>query len=423
MSPGSALVSALAAVLVAVVVAVGAAPVAAAPAGMAGPRSGDRPPRVERISVTEEGAQGDGISYAPSLSADGGIAAFSSQATNFPPGGVQYQPHVFLKYLRTGSLTRVDAQDAGAPAKAWTDEPALSADGRHLAFASISRYDDGRPGPPGEVADVYVRDVRTGRTVKANVGLDEGYGIVSRSPSLSADGRYVAFVADDAPWYPLGVRGEVRIYVRDLVKGVTQRVSAPPADWARAAAGPRISADGRFVAYGMYVSKVSGPPVQDVYVTDRATGRTQQVDVPYDGAGPSDRMSSPAGISPDGRYVLFETASDKITPGDTNRERNVFVRDLHGATTWRLDATAPGESTSAGTISADGRHLVFHDGTGLSVQNLETGDRRHVLAPGTGRHGTAAPDAHARRIAVSSWAPDLVTGDTNNAEDVFLLHR
>ncbi|WP_053699722.1 TolB family protein [Streptomyces sp. NRRL F-5755] len=413
MSPKAALISGLAAV----VVTVGGVPVAAAPAPAAGP------PRTERISVTANGTQGDGLSHAPSLSADGRVAAFASQATNFAPDSVKYRPQVFWKDLRTGALTRVTARDVGAPADAWTDDPALSADGRHLAFASVSHTDDGRPGPPGEVADVYVRDLRTGRTVKANVGLDDGYGIVSRSPSLSADGRFVAFMADDTPWYPLGVLGEVRIYVRDLVKGVTQRVSAPPADWARAAASPKISADGRFVAYGLYVSKVSGPPVQDVYVTDRKTGRTQQVDVPYDGAGPSDRMSTLTGIGPDGRHVLFQTRSDKITPGDTNRGDNVFVRDLRHATTWRLDATEPGGSTSAGTFSADGRHLVFQDGTGISVRNLETGRTRRVLAPGTGRHGRPAPDAHARRIAFSSWATDLVPGDTNDTEDVFLLCR
>ncbi|WP_030663458.1 PD40 domain-containing protein [Streptomyces rimosus] len=393
--------------------------VAAAPAGAAAQRYAGDPPRIDRISVAANGAQGDGSSYAPSLSADGRIVAFASQATNFAPDSKKYRPQVFWKDLRTGSLHRVGAQHADA----WTDEPALSADGRHLAFASVSHTDDGRPGPPGEVADVYVRDLRTGRTVKANVGLDDGYGIVSRSPSLSADGRFVVFVADDEPWYPLGVRGEVRIYVRDLVKGVTQRVSAPPADWARAATDPKISADGRFVAYGMYVSKVSGPPVQDVYVTDRETGRTRQVDVPYDGAGPSDRMSTLTGIGPDGRYVLFQTRSDKITPGDTNQGYNVFVRDLRRATTWRLDATGPGGSTSAGTFSADGRHLVFRDGTGISVRDLGTGRTRQVVAPGTGRHGPPAPDAHARRIAFSSWATDLVPGDTNDTEDVFLLSR
>lgn len=350
----AALISGLAAVVVAV-------------GGVAAPAAAAGPPRTERISVTANGTQGDGRSYAPSLSADGRVVAFASQATTFAPDSVKYRPQVFWKDLRTGALARVTARDVGAPADAWTDEAALSADGRHLAFASVSHTDDGRPGPPGEIADVYVRDLRTGRTVKANVGLDDGYGIVSRSPSLSADGRYVAFVADDTPWYPLGVRGEVRIYVRDLTEGVTQRVSAPPADWARGAADPKISADGRFVAYGLYVSKVSGPPVQDVYVTDRKTGRTQQVDVPYDGAGPSDRMSTLTGIGPDGRHVLFRTRSDKITPGDTNQGDNVFVRDLRRATTWRLDATEPGASTSAGAFSADGRHLVFQDGDRKSV--------------------------------------------------------
>ncbi|WP_341722398.1 hypothetical protein [Streptomyces rimosus] len=160
-----------------------------------------------------------------------------------------------------------------------------------------------------------------------------------------------------------------------------------------------------------------------MYVTDRKTGRRQQVDVPYFGAVRWDRMFTVTGIGLAGRHVLFRRRCDKIKPGDSKQIDNVFVRDLRRAKTWRLDATEPGASTSARAFRAEGRHLVFQDGKGMSVHDLETRRTRPVKAPVSGRHGAPAPDSQARRIAFSSWEPALVSGDTKDPEDMLLMCR
>ncbi|WP_341722397.1 TolB family protein [Streptomyces rimosus] len=222
--------------------------------GLAAPAAAAGRTCTERISVTATGKLDDGRSSAPSLSADGRVVAFAYQATTFGPDSVKYRPQVFWKDLRRGALARVSGRDVSARTDTCADEGALSADGRHLAFEYVSYRDEVRQGRPDPIAFVYVRDLRSGRNVKANVGLDDGYGIVSARPSLTADGRYVAFVTDDTPWYPFPVPGEVRIYVTDFTEGVPRRVIAPPGYWAGDAADSKLSGAGRFLACRLYVS-------------------------------------------------------------------------------------------------------------------------------------------------------------------------
>ncbi|WP_058852483.1 TolB family protein [Streptomyces silvensis] len=372
-------------------------------------------PRIERVSVTADGKQGQGASAYGGLSADGNVVSFYSMAKNFGPLAHKDKFELYVKDVRNGKLTQVHARDSGAPKASWTGESSLSADGSRLAFAAVSEV-DGSQGDKGEVGEVYVRDLGSGRTEKVNVGVPEDYAIVGRSPSISADGRYVAFLADHRPWWPEYGAGATRVYVRDLKEGVTQRVSIYPPDY-RQAKRPVISADGSVVAYEMHAGGHSGPPYRDLYVTDRTTGQTEKVDVPHHGF--SWNASYLADISPDGDSVAFQTWADNLVPDDTNEKTDVFVREWRAKQTWRQTATTAGQTATGGTFSADGQHLLFNDGMNVSVRDLRTGEVRTVLSGAE----NASPDADARRIAFTSSKNDLVPGDTNKASDVFLLRR
>ncbi|MEV5594980.1 hypothetical protein [Streptomyces sp. NPDC052496] len=372
--------------------------------------------RIARVSVAPDGTQGDGDSQTPAVSADGRYIAFASDAANLVPGDTDRLQDVYVRDSRTGELTRVDAASAGAPPGSWAHEPALSADGRTVAFTASHRVCDGH-GPCGEASYVYARDLRTGRTERVDTGLEPGFGTASYHPAVSADGRYVAFAASRAARYPGSPNRDVRVYVRDRVAGTTERVSGPPPQGATEADSPRISADGRHVAYRTNVPKVSGRPQTDVYVTDRSTGRVRQADVPYDGT-PSDRYSVLDDIGADGRYVLFTAVAANLTPGDTNGGRNVFRRDLRTGTTQRVDAADPAGTTAAGRLSADGRYLAFRSADGLSLRDLRDG-RTRLVQPATDLRD-AALDAHARTVVFASWAEDLVPDDTNGRGDVFV---
>ncbi|GHE63686.1 hypothetical protein GCM10018785_35710 [Streptomyces longispororuber] len=387
-------------------------------ASFAAPAEPGPKPRIERVSVTADGKQGQGASTQADLSADGSVVVFSSTAKNFGPLSHEKKPELYVKDLRNGKLTQVHARDAGAPKGSWTGESSLSADGSRLAFAAVSQVDGGQ-GVKGEVGEVYVRDLRSGRTEKVNVGVPEDYRVVGRKPSISADGRHVAFLADHRPWWPEYGAGTTRVYVRDLKEGVTQRVSIYPPDY-RQADSPVISADGGVVAYELHSGGHSGPPFRDLYVTDRTTGRTEKVDVPHHGH--SANASNVTDISPDGNSVVFQTWADNLVPDDTNDETDVFVRDWRQKRTWRQEATALGEAATGGRFSADGRHLLFHDGSDVSVRNLRTG-KVHTVLRGLAVLDNFTSDADTRRLVFTSSRSDLVPGDTNQASDVFLLRR
>ncbi|MFJ9907533.1 hypothetical protein ACIRVK_32385 [Streptomyces sp. NPDC101152] len=376
---------------------------------------------VERVSVAADGTQGDGDSLAPSVSADGRYVAFESIATDLVPGDTNGRRDVFVKDLRTGRIVRVTAQSAGAPADAEAYQPSLSADGRHVAFTAEWTYPvPAHSGPPGRQSDVYVRDLRTGRTTKVDRDLEQGFGIVSRDPSISADGRYVAFVAGAVPWFPLGLHGDVRVYVRDLKTGTTRRVSAPPGpDGDREAFGPHITPDGSAVAYTTDVPHVSGPPIGYVFAWRRFTGRAERVDVTYDGSGLVATPSKLVGIDPSGRYVLFNSPSDKMVPGA--RHVGGYLRDLVRDRTRTVDA--PGDPTAPtrafGFVGRTGAYAVSSD-IHLYLRQLRTGRTRTLLTDASGMNAMVF-DAHARTAAFQSFATDWVPGDTNGVGDVFVV--
>jgi Tol biopolymer transport system component len=376
-------------------------------------------PHPHRISVAADGTQADGDSMSPSVSADGRYVAFESDATNLVPGDTNGRRDVFVKDVRTGRIVRVNAQGVGAPADAEAYQASLSANGRYVAFTSEWRYPV-KFGPPGRQSDVYVRDLHTGRTTKVNVDLDPGFGIVSRDPSLSADGRYVAFVAGAHPWFSDGLHGDVYVYVRDLRTGTTRRVSAAPGpDGDREAYAPHITPDGSAVAYSSNWPHVSGPPIGYIYAWRRATGRTERVDVTYDGSDIDGIPSKLAGISPDGRYVLFNSQSDRMVPG--SRHTGGYVRDLVKGRTRTVDAPGdPTAVTSLGMFLGGSYDHFLTVGTRIYVRDLRTGRTRLLLTDASGMRDRTY-DAHARVVAFDSWKDDWVPGDTNQRGDVFLV--
>ncbi|MFE0100824.1 hypothetical protein [Streptomyces sp. NPDC059009] len=374
-------------------------------------------PATQRVSVAADGAQANGDSTEPSMSADGHLVAFQSTASNLVPGDTNGRSDVFVKNLKTGAIVRVDARGAGAPADADALQPSLSADGRYVAFTSEWTYPV-PGGPSGRQSDVYVRDLRTGRTTKVNVGLDQGFGVVSRDPAISADGRRVAFVGGDTPWFPAGLHGNVRVYLRDVRAGSTERVSAPPAPRDREAYEPRIDASGNAVAYRTTVPKVSGPPETFVYAWRRAGGQAVRVDTTYDGSSSDPNRASLGGISPDGAYVLFDSSSDRMVPGALHG--GGYLQDLRTGERELIDAADdPAADTSGVAFTDGGRRYLYGTEQGLFERDRRTGASR-LLSSDQGDIRERVFDARARTTAYGSWDDDRVPSDTNGRGDVFV---
>lgn len=268
----------------------------------------------------------------------------------------------------------------------------------------------------------------------------------SADPSISDDGRYVAFSSSASNLVAGDTNGVADVFVRDRVSGVTVRVSVA-SDGTQANGGSAeaaISADGRHVAFRSFATNLVAGDTNgraEVFVHDLDSGITERVSVANTGAQ-SDRESDRPSISADGRYVAFESHATNLVASDTNDFNDVFVRDRVGDTTVRVNVSSAGvegnQFSGYPSISADGRvvsfqsnasNLVAGDTNGLGdifVHDLDNATTIRVSLDSAGNQGNrCACDANeisadGRRIAFTSSSTNLVAGDTNNLTDAFV---
>ncbi len=407
----------------------------------------------ERVSVATGGTQGDAYSRTGSISADGRFVAFYSLATNLVSGDTNSKFDIFVHDRQTGTTERVNVATGGGQADDDSYNPAISADGRFVAFESNAT--DLVSGDTNGVRDVFVHDRQTGTTERVNVATGGGEANNgSYTPAISADGRFVAFYSDATNLVSGDTNGTIDIFVHDRQTGTTERVSvATNGDQATGgdSFGPAISADGRFVAFESDATNlVSGGGDsngnRDIFVHDRQTGTTERVSVAT-GGGQADSGSFLPAISADGRFVAFQSTATNLVSGDNNGDPDIFVHDRQTGTTERVSvATGGTEATGysySPAISADGRFVAFYsyaadlvggggDTNGKAdvfVHDRQTGttERVSVATGGTeaigGDSAIPAIGADGRFVAFYSYAANLVSGDSNSAPDIFVRDR
>jgi Tol biopolymer transport system component len=290
---------------------------------------------------------------------------------------------------------------------------------------------------------------RAGVIERASVTNDEGAEANEASfwPAISADGRYVVFRSGANNLVAGDTNGYQDIFVRDREAGTTELVSLATGG-AAANAGSNIasiSADGRYVAFQSYASNLVAGDTNggnDVFVRDRTAGTTRRVSVASDGTQ-SDGAWYPV-ISADGRYVVFASDSTNLVADDSNGVTDIFVYDLVGSTIQRVSVSSAGVQANdwsfAVAISADGRYVAFEsvasnlvDGDlngkdDIFVRDLleNTTERVSVGTGGTEANGDAVDvgmSADGRFVVFESAATNLVAGDNNGAYDVFVRDR
>lgn len=407
---------------------------------------------VSRVSVASSGAQGDddsGLEFpgvGAVISDNGRFVAFSSVATNLVANDTNDAVDVFVHDRLMGATERVSLDSTGAQADAGSGGPSISADGRFVAFAS--QAGNLVPDDLNEALDVFVHDRETGLTERVSVGLAgaESTGL-STLPALSGDGRYVAFAsrADNLVPGDDGVPNYLDIFLHDRQSGTTQRVTRgfdgtpSSADSVEVA----ISADGRFVAFFSYAPNLVPNDTNDtgdIFVYDRQTGSIERASVGFDGAQANAESYRPR-ISADGRFVIFDTSAGNLVPADTNDNYDVFVRDRIAGTTELVslasDGTQGNEQSFFGAISADGQIVAFqsladnvvpddtNETADVFVHDRTTGITTLVSIGIQGEQASSASfgpgiDADGHVVAFVSFAADLVRGDTNERADVFV---
>jgi Tol biopolymer transport system component len=397
----------------------------------------------------------------PSISADGRYITFESSASNLVSGDTNNAEDVFVG----GSYNFI--QNVSVSSGWWQSNdasvhPSISANGRYIAFESSAS--NLVSGDTNNAEDIFVRDTFRGTTIRASVSSTgaDGNGKNS-SPSISADGRYVAFYSDASDLAPGDTNGTDDVFVRDTAARTTTRVSvnssggegnttpcvpSPPTPSVNIRDCSfrhrvSISADGRYVAF---VSLASLDPLDpnslpDVYIHDLSTGKTALVSVSAQGTAPVDGLSDSPAISADGRYVTFSSRASNLVPNDTNGNSDVFIRDIVAGITTRASLSSSGGEgnnySDLPSISADGRYVAFdslasnlitgdtNDHSDIFVRDLTNGVTSRMSVSTTGKEGNAdsfesSLSADGRYMAFGSDASNLVANDTNGKTDIFV---
>jgi Tol biopolymer transport system component len=273
----------------------------------------------QRVSVSTGGAQANGDSLTafqgPSISGNSRFVAFESEAGNLVSGDTNHHLDVFVRDRVAGTTRRVSVSTAGRQANGDSWGATISADGRYVAFSS--KASNLVVGDTNGQADVFVRDRTLATTRRVNVSSSGAQGNSwSWSASIAASGRYVVFTSNAS----------------NLVAGDTNGTT-------------------------------------DAFLRVLGSGKTKRVSVSSTGAQ-GNGASNAGSVTPDGRYVAFDSRATNLVNGDTNGYTDVFVRDRSAKTTERVSVSSTGQQgveyengspadSTGGSISADGRYVVF----------------------------------------------------------------
>jgi len=301
----------------------------------------------EVVSVSSTGAlANDGSTAGPTISDDGRFVAFSSVASNLVAGDTNLEYDAFLHDRLTGATVRVSEAVGGGDPNGSSIEAFVSADGRFVSYESSAS--NLVAGDANGASDVFLYDIAAGLTSRVSVstGGDEANG-TSGAPSLSADGRFVAFFSTASNLVP-GDTAFSDLFVHDNMTGATERVSVSTGGGqADGNSAPSLTNGltldgGRSVFHSEATNLVAGDTnaFADVFVRSRLTGETTRVNVPSSGIAANGPSFNTA-ISGDGRVVAFASDASNLVPGDTNNTTDVFVSTCRpSAATIALDPVA-----------------------------------------------------------------------------------
>jgi Tol biopolymer transport system component len=374
----------------------------------------------ERVSVSSSGAQANGSSFGAAISPDGRFVAFVSTATNLVLEDTNGYYDIFVHDRLTGATERVSVSSAGVQANGHSLKPSLSADGRFVAFESYAS--NLVPNDTNNEQDIFVRDRLTGATERVSVssaGVQaDRYSFI---PSLSADGRFVTFYSNASTLVTGTTMHIWSQFLHDRLTRRTVKVSGDGHVEYFQEDGNRISADGRYVTYADLNATL--------WLWDRVTGVSEAV---YTESSLYAINLFPR-ISADGHSILYDKIeTDYHESGFPDEYYSTFLLDLRTRERYLLD----GSTYNRSSLSGNGVYATI-----VSYLPLVTEDTNNHLdiylwnrytqalqlvslsSSGAQANGTseqASLSADGRFIAFRSFAANLVSGDTNNAWDIFV---
>ena len=385
--------------------------------------------RTELISLAADGGTppfGATSVAGGSMSEDGRYVVITSQSPALVADDTNAHWDVFVRDRIAEATERVSLTNEGAQGSGGTIGsvvPRISGDGRYVSFQSDET--NLVSGDTNGVRDVFVRDLVAKTTERVSLSSQqEQANAECTQPVICADGRYIAFESTATNLVAGDNNAQSDVFLYDRVAHTTERISiAGDGSQANArSAAASISADGQRIAFGSTATNLvpvdgnGGVNPQggtfDTFIRDRASGETRRAGVAADGREIASGAESGA-ISPDGRFVVFRSGDANVVPGDTNGQSDLFIHDLVTAMTERVTITANGGQAGGGafgpampSVSAGGREIVF-----LSHQtNLvadDTNGQSDIFVRDRGQPlgiGALSVVPQENQLSVSGWA-------------------
>jgi hypothetical protein len=406
---------------------------------------------IERVSVANNGSEGNAdADYGYDISADGRYVVFASYATNLVPGATAEQ--VYVRDRQAQTTTLVSANTSAVPGVGRSYHPRISGDGHYATFLSCGH--DLVTANTGTACNTYRRDLWAGATEIVSVGIG---GVAadgdSTNASSSTDGRYIAFRSLATNLVAGDTNGQGDVFVRDMVLQLTVRVSvsssgAQLTHGGRLLMGQGISGDGRYVIFNTQDAAVPGSDTNfepDVYERDLVNNTTTLISAnPSGNAG--DAPSYPTAMAADGTILFYSYADDLAagsqstmyvyTPGSVPavsalwQNPPAFYTDFDGALSgygnvafFNSFGLLPGDTTNSQNyfLPVGSSGVITGVGESPASYMAAFGDNDSYEPALFGGGPTISADG--RFVAFTSFASNLVTGDTNSVPDVFLRDR
>jgi Tol biopolymer transport system component len=437
------------------------------------------------VSVNLDGKPGSDLSGTfPAISADGNLIAFESPDDRLVPDDGNGNSDVFLRDLRTDTTTLISARDPGLPSQTGVGFVALSrncssADGRFVVYADV----DGGifESKDQRLQHIYVRDLATGTRVSADLPrvILNPPTVTARDPVLSANGRHVAYFGRVTDVNP----PSDYLYVRDLdlpIPGGISRALDGQMRPVGTTGPPSISGDGRLVAFhsdagDLVANDANG--VSDVFVRDVDHHTNILVSVSRDGTESGNGESVNPILSRDGRWIVFQSSASNLGEYGYTAYFELFARDLVSNVTFHVsydaDAFSPEgdpetpvlslgnhlllftnsyneaflydllsqseqlvcDNCFQPAVSPDGRWLAYETILGTNaikdivLEDLQSGETNLVSvnrdASGGGSASSTSPllTYDGRYVVFASRATNLVDNDNNLVTDIFVRDR
>ncbi len=423
------------------------------------------------VSVNNAGTIGNLNSNQAIMTPDWKYVLFQSAANNLVSNDTNWQADLFLRDTTAWTTTRVNVSSAGTQSNnALRSGFSITPDGRYVVFSSFAS--NLVPNDTNNKIDVFVRDTIAGSTSRISISsagtqgnadshhanvtpafnLINNYDLVSSNITITPDWRYVLFLSHASNLVPNDTNGGSDIFMRDTVAGTTTRINISSA-WVQdnnSSFLPKISSNGRYVVFESYASNLvpnDTNGVQDVFMRDTVAGTTSLISISTQGQA-SNSYSAYSSMTPDGRYVAFQSYASNLVPNDTNGYFDVFVRDVVAGTTKIISVSSAWVQGSTYwmiiRITPDWRYVAFESRdrkltipndtnwvqdvfmrdtvAGITTKISATYNNRPINTPTEGDETTTLIwiSNDGRYVLFKSIASNIVAWDTNGTIDIFL---